>query len=183
MSVRGLGKRPHRPTIHNKLRATCLQKRLRGAVLLGGELKAFPQPLPQTYTGLRARTLIIIMQRTLFILPLLVLTHLLLACGEDRSGEQPFAPTVRSLGATVVGDSAVLTGEVTASPNSHLTECGFAYGTDTMRATCQADTATAMFTATTDSLGAGTYFAVAYAKNGVGTSYGDTLHFTISPKH
>ena len=38
------------------------------------------------------------------------------------------------------------------------------------------------FTAVTDSLSAGTYFAVAYAKNGVGTSYGDTIHFTILPQ-
>ena len=32
----------------------------------------------------------------------------------------------------------------------------------------------------TDSLGAGDYYAVAYAQNGVGKGYGDTLRFTIS---
>lgn len=31
----------------------------------------------------------------------------------------------------------------------------------------------------TDSLGAGEYYAVAYATNGMGTSVGDTIYFTI----
>ncbi len=103
----------------------------------------------------------------------------LASCGEDRSGEQPFAPTVESRVAVVEGDSALLTGAVTASPNSTLTECGFAYGNDTLRAKAVAPAPAETFTAVTDSLGGGTYFAVAYATNGVGTSYGDTLHFTI----
>lgn len=114
-------------------------------------------------------------------LPLLPLSVLLLlaACGEDRSGEQPFAPTVVSAGCTVQGDSALLSGTVTASPNSSLTECGFTYGNDTLRATTKAPQAAENFTAATDSLGAGDYYAVAYAKNGVGTGYGDTIRFTI----
>lgn len=113
---------------------------------------------------------------------LTVLPLVLSSCGEDRSGEQPFAPTVESLTAEVVGDSALLTGAVTASPNSSLRACGFAYGNDTLRATCTAPEAAETFTAVTDSLGSGTYFAVAYAQNGVGTSYGDTIYFTI-PEH
>lgn len=113
------------------------------------------------------------------ILAALATTALLASCGEDRSGEQPFAPTVQSVSATVDGPTATLTGEVTASPNSTLRECGFAYGNDTLRATCKAAEPGATFSATTDTLEAGTYFAVAYATNGVGTSHGDTIRFTI----
>lgn len=101
------------------------------------------------------------------------------ACGEDRSSEQPFAPTVKSLGAVVEADSALLSGEVTASPNSSLTECGYAYGNDTLRLNCKAPLPTESFTAVTDSLGPGRYFAVAYARNGVGISWGDTIYFNI----
>lgn len=117
------------------------------------------------------------MKRSAYLL-LLVLT-LLVSCGEDRSGEQPFAPTVKSMSAVTEADSAYLSGEVTASPNSTLTECGFAYGNDTLRASCKAPAPTMSFTAVTDSLGPGRYFAVAYARNGVGTSWGDTIYFTI----
>ena len=49
-------------------------------------------------------------------------TFLLVACGEDRSGEQPFAPTVESLSVVVEADSALLSGHVSASPNSTLLE-------------------------------------------------------------
>ncbi|MGN1244556.1 MAG: hypothetical protein ACI4TQ_05060, partial [Alloprevotella sp.] len=90
------------------------------------------------------------------------------SCGEDRSGEQPFAPTVQSVGVEVKQHTAVLTGAVLASPNSSLKECGFAYGNDTLRAKCTAAEPAATFTAETDSLGAGHYYAVPYASNGVG---------------
>ncbi len=102
------------------------------------------------------------------------------ACGEDRSGEQPFAPTVQSVGVEVKQHTAVLTGAVLASPNSSLKECGFAYGNDTLRAKCTAAEPAATFTAETDSLGAGHYYAVPYASNGVGTTYADTLYFDIA---
>ena len=102
------------------------------------------------------------------------------ACGEDRSGEQPFAPTVQSVGVEVKQHTAVLTGDVLASPNSSLKECGFAYGNDTLRAKCTAAEPAATFTAETDSLGAGHYYAVPYASNGVGTTYADTLYFDIA---
>ena len=102
------------------------------------------------------------------------------ACGEDRSGEQPFAPTVQSVGVEVKQYTAVLTGAVLASPNSSLKECGFAYGNDTLRAKCTAAEPAATFTAETDSLGAGHYYAVPYASNGVGTTYADTLYFDIA---
>ena len=51
---------------------------------------------------------------------------------------------------------------------------------DTLRAEVQATEPLPSFSAETDSLGAGRYFAVAYAQNGMGTSYGDTLYFTVS---
>lgn len=101
------------------------------------------------------------------------------ACGEDRSGEQPFAPTVLTLGAEVDADSVRMTGAVTASPNSSLTACGFAYGNDTLRLRTETAEPAATFSATVDSLLPGDYFTVAFATNGVGTSYGDTLYFTI----
>lgn len=100
------------------------------------------------------------------------------SCGEDRSGEQPFAPTVKTCQAQQVADSVRLSGEVLSSPNSHLLECGFEYGNDTLRAKKQAETLTAFY-AFTDSLGKGSYYAVAYARNGVGTGYGDTIRFTV----
>ncbi len=111
---------------------------------------------------------------------LIVALGLTTACNPvDRSDEQPFAPTVETLGATVEGDHALLAARVTASPNSDLTACGFAYGNDTLRAKTTAEAPNADFTALTDSLGAGRYYAVAFAQNGVGTSYGDTIHFVI----
>ncbi len=100
----------------------------------------------------------------------------------DRSGEQPFAPTVQTLDAQEVGDSVRLKGLVLTSLNSDVTDCGFHYGNDTLRLTVKAPAPTTTFSACTDSLGAGAYFYVAYAKNGVGTGYGDTLHFTIKAK-
>lgn len=108
-----------------------------------------------------------------------LLAQLFCACGEDRSGEQPFAPTVHTGIATQDGDSVWLTGNVSASPNSSLRECGFNYGNDTLQAKAVADSASASFTAHTDSLGKGSYYAVAYARNGVGTSHGDTIYFTV----
>lgn len=109
----------------------------------------------------------------------LLLLAALASCGEDRSGEQPFAPTVVSRGCEVVADSVVLTGEVTASPNSSLTRCGFVVGNDTLRREVDAREVVAAFTAVADSLEPGAYYAVAFATNGVGTSYGDTLRFRM----
>lgn len=119
-------------------------------------------------------------QSTLFAICSLALSAIFTACGEDRSGEQPFKPTVVTADvATQVGDSVQLMGYVTASPNSSLKECGFTYGNDTLKATAVADSALTTFTAFTDSLGKGTYYAVAYARNGVGTSNGDTIWFEV----
>lgn len=116
---------------------------------------------------------------SLFLLSILTLVNIFItSCGEDRSGEQPFAPTVQTGTAQQVADSVRLTGIVTASPNSHLLECGFEYGNDTLRAKTKAETLNE-FSAFTDSLGKGNYYAVAYARNGVGTGYGDTIRFSV----
>jgi len=95
----------------------------------------------------------------------------------DRSDEQPLAPTVKTVSAEVVADSVLLTGEVLTSHNSNVTVCGFSYGNDTLRSQVKCAEAATVFSAYTDSLGAGTYFAVAYATNGIGTTYGDTITF------
>lgn len=110
---------------------------------------------------------------------LIALPCALASCGEDRSGEQPFAPTVVTRSVEVVADSAILTGQVTESPNSSLTQCGFCYGNDTLKVTATASEATESFSIVTQALGEGDYYAVAFAENGVGTSYGDTLRFSI----
>lgn len=99
--------------------------------------------------------------------------------GEDRSGEQPFAPTVRTLDAYAEGDSVRLTGEIVESPNSALRGRGFIYGNDTLRVLVVSEDTTDLFQAVADSLEAGSYYAHAFATNGVGTSFGDTLQFTI----
>ncbi|MBQ7634441.1 MAG: hypothetical protein IJS89_02605 [Bacteroidaceae bacterium] len=115
--------------------------------------------------------------------PFIALTLLAIftACaGEDRSGEQPFAPVVRTLGAEpAVGDSVRMTGEVVESLNSTVTKRGFTYWNDTLKVTREAPLDdTNVFRAFTDSLGDGDYSYAAFATNGIGTSYGDTLTFT-----
>ncbi|HIU89863.1 MAG TPA: hypothetical protein IAC71_06400 [Candidatus Caccomonas pullistercoris] len=104
----------------------------------------------------------------------------LTACNpEDRSGEQPFAPTVKTIAAERVGDSCRMEGQVVLSPNSRVTQRGFRYGNDTLQVdTLSADT-TDRFAATTRRLGPGRYYVVAYASNGMGLSLGDTLYVTI----
>lgn len=110
---------------------------------------------------------------------LLLSSITLTACmGEDRSDEQPFAPTVELVGIHTDGPTAFMEGHVKESPNSSLLECGFHFGNDTMLVGILSDTDDHFF-AETDSLEAGTYFAVAYARNGIGTSYSDTLRFEI----
>ncbi len=105
---------------------------------------------------------------------------ILAACHpEDRSGEQPFAPTVKTLSAEVAGDTCRMEGQVVLSPNSRVTGRGFYYGNDTLQLdTLSADT-TDHFTATTRRLRPGRYYVVAYARNGIGLSTGDTLHVDV----
>lgn len=114
----------------------------------------------------------------LYILPSFILFS---ACnGVDRSGEQPFAPTVETLAAEAAGDGVLLNGRVTDSPNSDVLECGFLYGNDTLRVKLKSEEVSLLFSAYADSLQNGNYYAVAYARNGVGTSYGDTVRFQIN---
>lgn len=101
--------------------------------------------------------------------------------GEDRSDEQPRVPVVRTISAVVSGDSCIMTGAVEESHNSSLRECGFCYGIKDGGAVVKlkADTLRT-FTAVADSLETGEYFYVAYTRNAMGTSYGDTLSFTVN---
>lgn len=115
-----------------------------------------------------------------FYLYIIVLCAVVMSsCGQDRSGEQPFAPTVQTGTAEQVGDSVNLVGSVILSPNSRVLERGFSYGNDTLRATVVSKDTVNIFSAYTDSLGKGEYFAVAYARNGVGIGYGDTIRFVV----
>lgn len=102
--------------------------------------------------------------------------------GEDRSNEMPRVPVVRTASAVVEGGACTMSGMVEESHNSALRECGFVYGaTGENSMQLKADTART-FTARVDSLENGDYFCVAYAKNGMGVSYGDTLRFVVSEK-
>ena len=100
--------------------------------------------------------------------------------GEDRSGEVPYAPTVSTLFAVVKDSACTFTGRVDSSPNSDVTRCGFSFGLKGASGTTvlSADI-TPEFSAKADSLAEGTYYGVAFATNGIGTSYGDTLYFNI----
>lgn len=109
----------------------------------------------------------------------LVIALLLDACGQDRSGEQPFAPTVRTLGAYVESPFVTLTGEVVASPNSTLRARGFRVWNSERSYDLSVETDADLFSLRTDTVTEGTYRVAAYARNGVGVSYGDTLSFEI----
>ncbi|MBR1732187.1 MAG: hypothetical protein IJ729_00365 [Alloprevotella sp.] len=113
---------------------------------------------------------------------LLGICTLLSAClGEDRTDEQPFPPTVRTLAASVRADSCLLHGVVLASPNSRVTGRGFYYGNDTLRVQriVASDGALGEFLDTVVSMLPGDYYACAFAANGMGVVYGDTLRFRI----
>lgn len=99
--------------------------------------------------------------------------------GEDRSGEMPQLPKVKTLSAEVVGDSCVVTGLVVESANSRVVNRGITYGNDTLRAEAEASDTLETFRAATARLQSGTYFVAAYAENGMGKAYGDTILFTI----
>ncbi len=118
------------------------------------------------------------MLKRLFLVTLTA-TALSACSGVDRSGEQPFPPTVRTLNVEVDGAACQLTGAVDASPNSDLLSRGFNYGNDTLRLEIASEDTTAIFQAVVEGLLPGEYYAVAYAANGVGKSHGDTLRFSI----
>lgn len=117
-----------------------------------------------------------------FAVLVLSLLALLASCsGDDRSGERPYAPTVRTLGAWVSGDSVRLTGEIVSSPNSPVTGRGFYYGNDTLRIRLISSDTLDTFSEVVDSLRPGYYYAYAFAANGIGTTNGDTLIFYVAP--
>lgn len=99
--------------------------------------------------------------------------------GEDRSSEQPLVPTVKTESCTVIADSCRMSGVVLKSPNSPVVKQGFYYGNDTLKKNVNSKDSVAVFKAVTESLLPGRYYYVAFATNGVGTSYGDTLQFEI----
>ena len=120
------------------------------------------------------------MKTSIYIFAALLSVSLFSSCGEDRSGEQPFAPEVQTLGYETEADSVILYGKVLSSPNSTLRQCGFTYGNDTLRLKAVAAEPAEEFKAATRRLESGAYFVAAYAQNGVGTTYGDTIYFQIS---
>ena len=118
-----------------------------------------------------------------YLLAALLLPTLAACNPEDRSSEQPFAPVVINSASQVIGDSCLLSGEVTASLNSSLKACGFKYGNDTLRTETVSEVPMMKFQAFTKTLKPGDYYAVAFAQNGVGKSYApDTIYFTIPTK-
>lgn len=79
------------------------------------------------------------------------------------------------------GDSCVMEGVIVSSPNSKVTGRGFYYGNDTLRIQVVSnDTLTTTFRESIDSIAPGDYYVYAFATNGMGTRYGDTLTFCIS---
>lgn len=134
--------------------------------------------------------------RNLYFLPVIIcLTTLIVSCGEDRSDEQPFAPTLSALTATQTADSTVtFSAQILSSKNSSITACGFIWGDSTDTYTHALDSLPAVstsphitpsqaasFSATIDTLAPGTYFALAYATNGIGTTRTDTIIFSVRP--
>jgi len=121
------------------------------------------------------------MSRSIWYVVLAVLLPVVLGgcAGEDRSDEMPRVPEGVVTSVTEQGDTCVLNGTVGVSHNSSLTECGFYWGNDTLAHHVEAAEAAYSFSALVDSTADGTYYAVAYATNGMGTTYGDTVHFTI----
>ena len=103
------------------------------------------------------------------------------ACNpEDRSGERPLKPTVINKSYQIEADSCLLVGEVTSSYNSSLKGCGFYYGNDTLRAEVRSKEPLMSFAVHTHRLQPGTYYAVAFAQNGIGkTTAPDSIYFTI----
>lgn len=118
-------------------------------------------------------------------LPLFVsiygLALILFSCsGVDRAGEKPELPVVETMEATLIGEGVCnIQGQVTKSSNSSITACGFVYGNDSISEKIKLDKTEWSFNATIESLESGRYFYAAYATNGMGTAYGDTLYFTI----
>ena len=95
------------------------------------------------------------------------------------------APTVDTDAASsVTSSAATLSATITATGGAAVTATGFKYGTDAELSTptnIAGSGALSPFTASLTGLTAATqYWAVGYASNSAGTSYGDTITFTTS---
>lgn len=112
-------------------------------------------------------------------LPLLLFVLMASCAGDDRSGEEPQLPTVHTLDVVASDSGQVFGGIVLSSPNSSLKECGFNYGNDTLTVSLSCEEAADTFYMTVDSLLAGSYYVEAWARNGMGTSVGETVIFAV----
>ena len=111
---------------------------------------------------------------------LLIPSPFLLACeGEDRSKEEPLKPVVQTSSVVLDGTICRMEGMVEASPNSGIKSCGFFWGNDTISQKAEVEDVQWNFSEELKDLLAGKYYCVAYATNGMGTSYGDTIYFEI----
>ncbi len=97
--------------------------------------------------------------------------------------KQTNSMTVRTLAVSnIAGNSATLNGSYSSysySPN----ECGFVYGTQSNPAnggTKVTLSPASSFNTTITNLSSGTYYVQAYAKNSIGTEYGETISFQVS---
>ena len=105
--------------------------------------------------------------------------------GDTLSFTTHAAPTVYTDAATsVTSSAATLNATITATGGAVVTATGFKYGTDaglTTPSDIAGSGTSSPFTASLTGLTAATqYWAVGYATNSVGTSYGDTVTFTTS---
>ena len=96
------------------------------------------------------------------------------------------APTVSSGAASDLAETtATLNGTVDADGGDAVTATGFVWGTDAMlsgASDASGSATSGAFTASLTGLTSGTtYYFSAYATNGEGTDYGDTLSFTTTP--
>jgi uncharacterized protein (TIGR02145 family) len=99
--------------------------------------------------------------------------------------DPPTSPTVDTDAATSVTETtATLSATITATGGAAVSATGFKYGTDaglTTPTDIAGSGTTSPFTASLTGLtGATQYWAVGYATNSVGTSYGDTITFTTN---
>ena len=120
--------------------------------------------------------------KTILITPRTAAARLGISCsGDDRSGEIPYAPTLRIDQPVIEGNSVTLKATVLSSPNSSLVACGFFVGNDLQEEELKCDTPSVVFSCQIDSLAPGRHYAVAYAKNGIAQTTSDTLRFSIEP--
>ena len=114
-----------------------------------------------------------------FLLFLLIVSLMAACAGQDRTDEKPRAPQNVRIEAAVSGTTCILTGSVGESHNSSLLGCGFIWGNGTASHSLAVDEPDMTFQSQIDTLSLGTYFAIAYAANGIGRTESDTIYFTV----